>query len=83
MDKLSFRQRRAMGLTFRNVRSTLKTLDCENKSHAELSVEVMGVLMGQSPSAWKDPAIDWENINWDAIFAFIERLISLIMLFFV
>ena len=45
---------------------------------------VNGIILADAQSS-TDPilvGIDWDNIDWDAIFAFIERLIQLIMTFF-
>jgi hypothetical protein len=75
---LGFRQRRAMGLTFRGVRTILKEMDAagelEGKTNAQLAAEVLSRAVDQKPEAFGDPAIDW-----DAILVFIEKLISLIL----
>ena len=80
---LSFRQRREMGLTFRNVRKVLKDLretdseEFETLSHEELAVIVTDTLVVENSSAFHNAALDW-----DAILDFLTRLISLILKFF-
>ncbi len=75
---LGFRQRRAMGLTFRGVRTILKEMrdagELEGKSNSQLAVEVLDKALDQKPEAFANPAIDW-----DAIMAFLEKLIPLIL----
>jgi hypothetical protein len=75
---LTFRQRRAMGLTFRNVRLELKTMqaagDLEGKDRATVSAEVLDRIVSKNPKAYADPSLDW-----DAVLAFVERLVALIL----
>jgi len=75
---LTFRQRRELGLTFRNVRRLLaekqKAGELEGRDTAELAVEVFNDLVTENPQAFSDPSLDW-----DAILAFLEKLIPLIM----
>lgn len=72
------RQRRAMGLTFKNVMGLLKEMnadgDLEDKTMPELAVEVLHNLVDGQPAAFKDPEIDW-----DSLLAFLEKLIPLIV----
>jgi len=75
---LTFRQRRAMGLTFRNIRTVTKRLletgDLEGLSQTEIAAEVMLVITEENAKAFTDPSIDW-----DSILSFIERLLPLIL----
>ena len=76
---LTFRQRRAMGLTVRNIARATRELasagelnkDTPKDEAAELVLER---LVMDNPKAFADPTLDW-----DAVLAFIERLIPLIM----
>ncbi len=74
---MTIRQRRRMGVTFRNVRQILKGMDVNDRSPEELSVEVLGLLLAEAPDAREDAAIDW-----DRLLAFIEKLIELIIRLF-
>ena len=78
-DGLTIRQRREMGLTLRNVTRIVKELDeageiTEDTTVEEAAVMVLSVLVEDTPAAFQDPAIDWE-----AILAFLERLLPLIL----
>jgi len=72
------RQRRAMGLTFRNVRKLLEEMqadgDLGEKTNAELAVEVLSNAVNTRPAVFRDAAI-----YWDKLLAFLEKLISLIL----
>lgn len=74
----TWRQRRAMGITFRNIRRVLAEKkaagELEGKDAATLSVEVANQLAGENPKAFADPSIDF-----DALLDFIERLIAFIL----
>jgi hypothetical protein len=78
---LTFRQRRAMGLTFRSVRLELRAMqaagDLEGKDTSTVSVEVVDRLMTKNPKAFADPSLDW-----DALLAFVERLVALLLKIF-
>lgn len=81
--RLKWRQRRAMGLTVKNVRRILKELDAngelEGKDSAVLAVEVLTQLVEEKPQAFQElQAGDWETFL-DAILDFLERLIPLII----
>jgi len=75
---LTFKQRRAMGLTVKNVRTILAAKqaagELEGRTTEDIAAEVLADLVDQNPKAFADPAIDW-----DAILAFIEKLIPLIL----
>jgi len=76
---LTFRQRRRMGVTPRNIAKATRqmladgtiTKDTPKDEVAELVLER---LVLDNPKAFADPTLDW-----DAILSFIERLIPLIM----
>lgn len=79
-EGLTRRQRRDMGLTFGNVRRVLSELQADESACfddcciEELAVMVAERVVTENPAAFQDPQLDW-----DAILAFIERLIPLIM----
>lgn len=74
----SRQQRRAMGITFRNLRLKLKEMkaagELEGLTRPEISVMVLDRLVTDNPKAFADPSLDW-----DGLLAFIERLIPLIL----
>jgi len=86
--RLTLRERRAAGFTPDNIKSVRQQLIdggfiTSDTSRAEQAAMVNGVIV-RNASDSTDPilvAIDWDNIDWDAIFAFIERLIALFMMF--
>jgi hypothetical protein len=74
---LTFRQRIDMGLTVPNMLRVAR----EMKRNGELSddadvaaAQIAAALAGENPKAFADPSIDW-----DAILAFIEKLLPLIL----
>lgn len=75
---LTLRQRRAMGLTFRNIKTVLEKKqaagEIEGKDASTLAVEVFDELVDANPQAFGDPGIDW-----DRILEFLEKLIPLIL----
>lgn len=75
---LSFKQRRAMGITIRNIRLKMVEMKQDGRldgvSQAEVAIMVLNELITDNPQAFADPSIDW-----DGIIAFIERLIPLIL----
>lgn len=77
---LTRQQRRDMGLTYRNVKRVLAELQADESvcfddcCVEELAVLVAAELVADGPTAFQDPSLDW-----DAILAFIERLIPFIM----
>ena len=78
MGDLTWRQRRKLGLTVRNVirvtREMKKAGDLEGVSQAELSAMILNQLMTENPKVYADPSLDW-----DALLDFIERLIPIIL----
>ena len=75
---LTIKQRRAMGITFRNLRLKLREMhdagELEGKTRAEISVEMMNRLVQDNPKAFADPSLDF-----DSILAFIERLLPILL----
>jgi hypothetical protein len=84
-------QRRKLGATFRNVRRILDEMKADGSYDefvrvdengqtivdvSALAVEVASKLKVQNPGSW------WEDIDWEALFAFIERLITLLISLF-
>lgn len=76
--RLTFKQRRALGLTFRNVRVKMTEMadagELEGLSQSEMAAEVLNRIVADNPQAFRDPAIDW-----DALLEFLERLIPIIL----
>ena len=76
---LTFRQRREMGLTARNIYRVTRelardgTIDKDTPKD-DVTQAVMDRLVMDNPKAFADPSADW-----DAIFAFIEKLLPFIM----
>ena len=80
-DGLTRRQRRALGVTFRNIRrvaSELKKAGELSDDPAIASAQVLKVLTEENPKAFEEEAA---AINWDALLDFIERLLELILKF--
>lgn len=80
----TIRARRKLGITFRNIRRTMlamKAADADALAEvpAVIAAEVLGRLIAEHPEAFRDPGIDWENIDWDAIMAFIEWVVQLVL----
>jgi hypothetical protein len=84
-------QRRKIGATFRNVRRIIDEMKADGSIDEYLSVdengqqvvdvssmavEIAGRLHTENPGSW------WDDIDWDALFAFIEKIITLIMTLF-
>jgi hypothetical protein len=84
VGRLTIRQRRALGLTIPSVMAAARKLakdgkitrGMDSRDICELIVEQIAV---DNAQAWADNA-DVVAIDWDAILAFIERLIPLIQL---
>jgi len=85
-------QRRKLGLTVQNITQVLRDLKAEGAlgeyqytasdgtvevDVSSLAVAVIDRIRTENPEGW----IDWENIDWDAIIAFVERIIELILKF--
>ncbi len=82
--RLKWRERRAMGLTIKNVRRILKEMDAqgelEGKDSSVLAVEVLTQLVEEKPQAFQElRAGDWEDF-FDMVLAWLEKLIPLIIL---
>jgi len=80
---LTRRQRKKLGITFRNIRRVAKELKANGElsdNTALASAEVLEVLTNENPKGFKDEAA---AIDWDALLAFIEKLMAIIMKFFV
>jgi len=76
---MTLKQRRALGATFGNVRRILAEMQQageidEHDTAADLAVAVTSRLVEENPQVASNPALDWE-----AIIAFIERIIPLIL----
>jgi hypothetical protein len=75
---LSFKQRRAMGITIRNIRLKMVEMKKDGRldgvAQSDVAAMVLDELISDNPKAFADPSVDW-----DGLFAFIERLIPLIL----
>ena len=75
--RLTWRQRREMGLTFADVRKQLIAMhadgELEGLSATEVTAEVLVRLVSENPKAYKD------GVDWDQIFNFLERVVALIL----
>ena len=83
--RLKWKQRRALGVTVKNVRRILKEMDAngelEGKGSSVLAVEVLTQLVEEKPQAFQEIGErDWEAIL-EAVIAFLEKLIPLIIMF--
>ena len=79
---LSVRERRKLGITFYGVLTTLRAMkrdgvDVRGTERRERAEMVFSRLLDDRPDAVAE--IDWDNIDWDAILAFIEKVIELVM----
>lgn len=81
--------RRQLGITFRSVRLTLRELlkdphfdreDAEAAAAAVLERLVRPYLVDSN--ADPRPDIDWEKIDWDAVYQFILKIVELFMTIF-
>jgi len=84
-EGLTRKQRREMGLTFRNVRTVLAGLQesgeiTEDMTTSEVSLIIASYLLDANPHAFQDLEGDRD---WDSFLAFLERLIELLMKFMV
>lgn len=75
---LTPQQREAMGLTRANVRKVARQLRKEGRlkglSQREMAELILDVIAVDNPKAFAAP-----NIDWDALIAFIEKLLPLIL----
>ncbi|HUT88708.1 MAG TPA: hypothetical protein VMY37_04380 [Thermoguttaceae bacterium] len=82
---LTLRERRTLGLTFRNLRRVLVDLQGEDPAFLDKTAEeraelVFGRLVDETPEACG--AIDWENIDWQKLIETIIALIQMILALF-
>lgn len=77
--RLGIRERRAMGLTFGNLLRIVRDMKADGqlagKDDSLIAAEVLGRLVQDNAPAFRDPGIDW-----DALIAFIEKLLPLILM---
>ena len=77
---LTFRQRREMGITYRNIRRILLEKqnqgELEGKTSAVLAVEVCNQLIAENPQAFQDLGADWD---WDAIMELVMKILEWVM----
>lgn len=76
---LTMRQRRDMGLTFGNIMRATRVVVASGAIDADDPAEVVAAAVAQqlvveNTKAFADPSLDW-----DAVLAFIEKLIPIIM----
>lgn len=81
LGKLTVRQRRQMGLTFRGALQAARELNRRGEIHKDMDSKEISALIAEeimvtNAKAWADNAV---AIDWDAILAFIEKLIPLIL----
>lgn len=77
---LSLRDARRMGLTVRNITEAVRQLQADGRitsdtTDAEVAALVADKLYGENAAAWGNPAA----VNWEAILAFIESLLPIIL----
>lgn len=77
---LTWRKRREMGITFRNVLAKARQLKREDRFDKNdipsMALGIQGMIVADNPKVFEDPAVDW-----DAILEFIERLLELLVKF--
>jgi len=77
---ISWRQRREMGITFRNIRTKMKELKVEGRledlDRSAAAALVLDELVADNPKAFADPSLDW-----DSLLSFIERILAIIARF--
>lgn len=75
---MTWRQRRAAGVTIRNLVKTAKALkdagDLEGLSDSEMSAAILMKLVEGNDAVLNDPQFDW-----DGLLQFLERLLPLIL----
>ena len=78
---LTWKQRRAMGITIRNVMGKMREMqrngELEGKGHSTIAADVMQELIEENPKAFADPSLDF-----DVILEFIKRLIPIVLMLF-
>lgn len=77
MRMMNWREQRKAGVTFLNIRRVVKGMtEEERKQPAKLlAVVVLDKLMDENPRGF------FEDIDWDELLEFIEKLIALILKF--
>lgn len=80
-NRLTFRERRELGLTVVNIMPIYRRMresgELDAMSASEAAVVVADELQGTYPKAYEAAGVDW-----DAILAFIERIIELLLKLF-
>lgn len=82
-------KRRRIGLTFRNVVRVLQEMKADGRladyayvdEDGRTVVDVSSLAVGVASQLADEKPGDWSDIDWDAILAFLERLIELILKF--
>jgi hypothetical protein len=72
---MNLRERRKAGVTFLNIRRILKNMSEEERQQSPeiLSVVVLNQLVVEKPQGF------FEDLDWDKLLEFIEKLIELIL----
>ena len=77
-EGLTFKQRRALGITFRNIRKEFSEMseagELEGKTQSVVAREIMERLVRSNPTAFADP-----TINFDAVMAWVEWFLSILL----
>jgi len=75
---ISGRQRRDLGLTFRNLRQVVRDLHAEGRleglSRSDLALVTLDTLMEANPKAYAN-----DQLDFDAILNFLERILPIIL----
>jgi hypothetical protein len=85
--RMSFRERRKLGFTFVNVRRVVKEMDAAGELDRDdpdgIAAQVMARLIAEKPAEFQKVAAerDWAEF-FDALLAFIEKILPIIMQFF-
>ncbi len=85
--RLTFRERRKLGLTFRNIRKAVAEIkesgDFDKNDVAGTSAQVLEKIVRENPQGIQDAVgeRDWASFL-DALLSFIEKLMPIILLFF-
>jgi hypothetical protein len=82
LKRLSIRERDKLGFTFRNIRKTTERLvesgeiDPKTMSRAEIAATVFSEISSTIPP---ESLKEYEAVDWDAVLAFIEKVLPLIL----
>jgi len=85
--RISIRERRQLGLTFRNVRRVVKEMDAAGELDRDnpdgIAVQVLERLIQEKPAEFQKVTADrdWASF-FDAFLAFLEKILPIIMQFF-